>query len=120
MDKRRIHVRANSGFLRRALELFLAESLGESVDVVDESVFLAGHADMVITVDSSCPPAACAELARSAAAVIVLAAIPRPVDEARYRAAGAVAYLPMEVSAHSLLAAASGAMPGVLAPSRGQ
>ena len=108
MDRRRVHVQANSGLLRRALELFLAESLGESVDVVDDSAFRAGRADILITVDSSCPPAACAELARLAPSVIVLAAIPRPADEARYRAAGAVAYLPMEVSASSLLVAATG------------
>ena len=100
--------------------MFLAESLGDRVDVVDESVFRAGYADMVITVDSSCPPAVCADLVHLAPAVIVLAAIPRPADEARYRAAGAAAYLPMEVSADALLAAAAGVITPAPGTPRGQ
>jgi DNA-binding NarL/FixJ family response regulator len=103
METPRIHVRANSGFLRHALQLFLLTSLGDGIIVVDADAAMSERADVVLTVDSSCPPGACQELAGRTPAVIVLAALPRSDDEARYYRAGAAAYLPMDVPADSLM-----------------
>ncbi len=118
MNRRRIVVLANSGFLRRSIELVLTESFGQDVEVACGLHAVSGQADIVIAVDSACPPVECAQLAGKGAAVVVLAAIPTPGEEARYRMAGAAAYLPMEVDAHLLLAAAGGAGLGTLAVSR--
>jgi DNA-binding NarL/FixJ family response regulator len=102
METPRVHVRANSGFLRHALQRFLLGALGDGIVVVDADGATSEGADVVLTVDWSCPPGACQELARRTPAVIVLAALPRPDVGARYYRAGAAAYLPMDVPADSL------------------
>jgi DNA-binding NarL/FixJ family response regulator len=103
METPRVHVQANSGFLRHALQLFLLSALGDQIIVVDADAAMSERADVVLTVDSSCPPGACQELAGLTPAVVVLAALPRSDDEARYYRAGAAAYLPMDVPADSLM-----------------
>jgi hypothetical protein len=103
MQRRRLHVQANSGFLKQALVMFLATALAGVVEVGGFPPGGAELADIVVAVNSSCPPDACRELTRLGASVIVLAAIPTAMDESRYLAAGAAAYLPMEANSRALL-----------------
>jgi len=103
MARHRLHVQANSGFLKQALVMFLASALAGVVDVGGFPTGGAELADIVVAVNSSCPPDACRELTRLGSSVIVLAAIPTALDESRYLSAGAAAYLPMEANSRALL-----------------
>lgn len=103
MVRLRLRVQANSGFLKQALVMFLASALAGVVDVAGFPTPGNELADIVVAVTSSCPPDACRELTRLGSSVVVLAAIPTALDESRYLAAGAAAYLPMEANSRALL-----------------
>jgi hypothetical protein len=103
MSRRRLHVRANSGFLRQALERFLVGAVGDAIVLGDASLAEVAPGDIVIAASSACPPSTCREIVATGAAVIMLAPVPGPAEEARYREAGAAAYLPMEANGRSLL-----------------
>jgi hypothetical protein len=59
---------------------------------------------IVVADDRAVPPAACDQLSAAGHTVVVMAAVPRVLDEATYAASGAHAYLAMAVDLTSLLA----------------
>ncbi len=116
MERLRLGVQANSGFLKQALVMFLASALGGVVDVGGFPTTSVELADIVVAVNSSCPPDACRALTRMGSSVIVLAAIPTALEESRYLSAGAAAYLPMEANSRALLDAVTRVMAARAAP----
>ncbi|MBA4180886.1 MAG: hypothetical protein C0506_09890 [Anaerolinea sp.] len=116
MEKPHVQVRATSLFLRNALEGFLRNSLDDGVVIDHAEPLTSGPGDVVVTVDSCCPPEACRRLAQVTRAVIVLAAVPRSDAADLYYRSGAAAYLPMDVTGESLIKALN----SVLSPSLGE
>lgn len=106
MEGSTIHVVTADGALRRALVARLDRVPGlhdHASGAPDFAAIRAG--EIVISTPTDCPPERAAELTRSGIAVIILAAIPRPGEQARYERAGVTAYIPMLIDGVELLRA---------------
>lgn len=100
-------IAADSPPLREALERLL-----RSVDHIRSGVKgdEPGAGDIVVAPAADCPPDCCAELVARGVNVIVLAAVPRPREQAAYNAAGVYAYVPMAVDTTELTDAIAAAL----------
>jgi len=99
-----VHVVTSDAALQRALIARLERSPGVVLTNEDERRDLFDPTEIVVTPASECEVERCAKLASNGLAVIILAAIPRPLEEERYLRAGAVAYIPMAIDSEQLLA----------------
>ena len=96
-----VHVVTSDAALQKALTARLERS---------PRVVMTSHLDpfnrtgIVVTPASECEIERCAKLAARGLTVIILAAIPRPLEQERYLRAGAAAYVPMTIDSELLLA----------------
>lgn len=91
----------NDRLLRRAL---LAQLRQEPAFVLRDAADGDGNSsDVVLSTTTDLPTDRCKELVSKGARVIVLAAIPKKDECARYQLAGARAYIPMTADGVSLL-----------------
>ena len=63
---------------------------------------------VILTTTSDCPPSVCGGLTERGLRIVVLAALPNDAQAKHYERIGAIAYVPMEVSAESLRHLVSG------------
>jgi len=100
MTNRTVRVETSDRLLRRAL---VAQLRQEPAFVLLESSDTRNGSDIVVSTTSDCPSDRCKELAAKGTQVVVLAAIPRSEERARYQLAGARAYIPMTADGPLLL-----------------
>ncbi|WP_322819631.1 hypothetical protein [Tepidiforma sp.] len=104
MEGRPVHVVTADGALRRALVARLERAPGLREFTSGEVDYASVQpGDVVISTPADCPPERAHELARTGAAVIILAAIPRPEEQRRYERAGVAAYIPMLIDGLDLV-----------------
>jgi DNA-binding NarL/FixJ family response regulator len=104
MEGRPVHVVTADGALRRALVARLERAPGLREFASGDLDFAAVQpGDVVISTPADCPPERAHEVARAGAAVIILAAIPRPEEQRRYERAGVAAYIPMLIDGLDLV-----------------
>lgn len=104
MGTRVVHVVTGDGLLRRALVAHLRQEPHFALAVDGGQDEVVRPSEVVISTTTECPTARCQELTDEGVSVIVLAAIPKPEERARYRSAGARAYIPMTADGLSLVA----------------
>jgi len=111
----KVYVKGTDWGLESALARTLASALGESAVVriggPEEDV----GGDIVVTTDTASSPTEVTDLTEKGEQVVVLAALPNETAEARYRHAGARAYLPMAVASAPLVAAVGGLLASLAA-----
>lgn len=100
MASRTVRVETSDRLLRRAL---VAQLRQEPAFVLLESSDNGHGSDIVVSTTTDCPSDRCKELVATGTRVVVLAAIPRSEERARYQLAGARAYIPMTADGLSLL-----------------
>lgn len=89
--------------MRRALLAHLGQEPCFILPAEDGSAEKAHPEEVVISTTADCPSAICDEWTRRGLQVVVLAAIPKPEEGARYQTAGARAYIPMTADGLSLV-----------------
>lgn len=92
------------GLLRRALVAHLRQDPCFALAALDGHDSEVHASEVVISTTSECPADRCQQLTDEGVSVVVLAAIPKPDERARYRSAGARAYIPMTADGLSLMA----------------
>ncbi len=100
-----IHVVSADGRLREALRSRLGTALCSCVVAWAAAVGGAAAGDVVVAPTAELSVSDCARLARDGVRVVVLAPIPRLIEERSYSAAGARGYLPMTVDTGPLIEA---------------
>ena len=101
----RVYVKGTDQMVESSLARTLYNVLGESAVILIGSPETADGGDIVVTTDGACSPAEVSNLSEMGEQVVVLAALPDETAEARYRSAGAMAYLPMVAAVAPLVAA---------------
>jgi len=100
---RTVQVRASDALLGRVLQKRLTQHLGDRAEFASPDA--EPKSGVVVATSPACKPDECAELVNRGLSVIVLAPVPSAKEEARYRSAGASAYLPMVINLTPLFAA---------------
>jgi len=100
-----IHVVSADGRLRQALRSRFGTALCGCVVATATAVGGVAAGDVVVAPAAELSVSDCARLARDGVRVVVLAPIPRLLEEHRYSAAGARSYLPMTVDTGPLIEA---------------
>jgi hypothetical protein len=103
----RMFIKAPDEGLESTLARTLASAFSESAVVVIGDPEPEDSGDIVVTTDGASSPDEVSDLTERGEQVVVLAALPDDISEARYRRAGARAYLPMVAAVSPLVAAVS-------------
>lgn len=101
-----VRVVASDPVLSRALASRLQREIDISVSTNGAGQIGAGA--IIVTTPLDCAPAKCREMVDRGAIVLVLAALPRRIEEDAYRQSGAHEYLPMQGDGSNLAEAVKG------------
>lgn len=101
-----VHVVAGDPVLARALASRLQRDI--EVPVSTDHAGGVGRGSIVVTTPLECAPVRCRELVESGAAVVILAALPKRIEEDSYRQSGAREYLPMLADGSNVAEAVKG------------